>query len=121
MKTLNMLAAAFAAASTIALVSPATAQSDPTPGGHYEWRQGPQFGPHAPVTAPRRVWVANGPSSAHEMTKASMVRNQAGHYEWRATLQPAPRAPLAAPRRVWVSDPQLLTAPAEAMATAPQG
>lgn len=25
--------------------------------GHYEWRSAPQYGPHAPLPAPQRIWV----------------------------------------------------------------
>ena len=44
---------ALGAASTVAFA----ADSGARPGGHYEWRQVPQFGPKAPMAAPRRVWV----------------------------------------------------------------
>jgi hypothetical protein len=32
---------------------------DAPQGGHYEWRQVPQHGPKAPLTAPQRVWVSD--------------------------------------------------------------
>ena len=44
---------ALGAASTAAFAADSSAR----PGGHYEWRQVPQFGPKAPMAAPRRVWV----------------------------------------------------------------
>ncbi len=41
------------------------ADSDAPKGGHYEWRQVPQFGPKAPLTAPRRVWVPDAQQAAN--------------------------------------------------------
>ncbi|MDF0490514.1 hypothetical protein PX554_20490 [Sphingomonas sp. H39-1-10] len=62
MKTINLSAAAIAVAlSTFAITAPAFAQDAPTASarGHYEWRQSPNYGPRAPFTAPRRVWVSD--------------------------------------------------------------
>lgn len=67
MKTINLSAAAIAVAlSSFAVVSPAFAQDAPAPSaqGHYEWRQSPNYGPRAPFTAPRRVWVPDAPRVA---------------------------------------------------------
>jgi hypothetical protein len=33
--------------------------------GHYEWRQSPNYGPRAPFTGPRRVWVPDAPKMAN--------------------------------------------------------
>lgn len=33
--------------------------------GHYEWRQSPNYGPRAPFTSPRRVWVPDAPQMAN--------------------------------------------------------
>lgn len=56
------LTAALAAASIL----PAAAQAadQPAASGHYEWRAQPQFGPRAPLAAPRRVWVADATQAA---------------------------------------------------------
>ena len=51
----NAAAMALAATSTAAVA----ADSNTRTSGHYEWRQVPQFGPKAPLTVPRRVWVAD--------------------------------------------------------------
>lgn len=67
MKTINLSAAAIAVAlSTFAVASPALAQDAPAASaqGHYEWRQSPNYGPRAPFTAPRRVWVPDAPQMA---------------------------------------------------------
>jgi hypothetical protein len=103
---LKTLAAAFAALSSLALSTTASA-ADPQPShGHYEWRQGPQFGPRAPLTAPRRIWVNDEPTAPAEIAPADAMPTHGGHYEWRAVPQAGPRAPLRAPRRVWVPDRQ---------------
>ena len=63
---------ALGAASTVAFA----ADSGARPGGHYEWRQVPQFGPKAPMTAPRRVWVPDMAQMANcdcDMMKMSAV------------------------------------------------
>lgn len=67
MKTINLSAAAIAVAlSTFAITAPVFAQDASTSGarGHYEWRQSPNYGPRAPFTAPRRVWVPDAPQVA---------------------------------------------------------
>ena len=58
MKTLLSIAAALAA---ITSASVAFAHDAPATGtsGHYEWQSRPTFGPHAPLTAPTRVWVSD--------------------------------------------------------------
>ncbi len=60
MKTINLSAAAIAAAlSTLVVASPAFAQDAPAARarGHYEWRSVPQYGPRATGPARVRVWV----------------------------------------------------------------
>lgn len=68
MKTLKIAAAIVAASASAFTFAPAFAQdaaSDARPGGHYEWRQVPQFGPKAPLTAPRHVWVPDAQQVAN--------------------------------------------------------
>jgi hypothetical protein len=62
MTRFDYLAAALAAATIL----PAAAQAadQPATSGHYEWRVQPQFGPRAPLAAPRRVWVADSTQAA---------------------------------------------------------
>lgn len=60
MKTINLSAATIAVAlSTLAITAPAFAQgaASSQAQGHYEWQRAPQYGPRAPLQAPRRVWV----------------------------------------------------------------
>ena len=60
------------------------ADSDSRPGGHYEWRQVPQFGPKAPLTAPHRVWVPDAQQVANcdcdmmKMSAADCMMNMQG-------------------------------------------
>src|SRR3546814_10992236 len=59
MKTI-LFGAAVAALSLGLGSTPAFAQADASPsGGHYEWREVPQFGPRATGPARKRVWVAD--------------------------------------------------------------
>src|SRR3546814_12042952 len=57
----SILFGAAVAALSLGLGStPAFAQADASPpGGHYEWREVPQFGPRATGPARKRVWVAD--------------------------------------------------------------
>lgn len=74
MKTI-LFGAAVAALSFGLASSPAFARVDAPPsGGHYEWREVPQFGPRATGTAHKRVWVADNAQMANcdcEMMKMS--------------------------------------------------
>jgi hypothetical protein len=58
----------IAAALGAALIASAAAYAADAPqksgSGHYEWRQVPQFGPKAPLTAPQRVWVPDNARTA---------------------------------------------------------
>lgn len=58
----------FAALAAIVAVSSASASpinaENQKQAGHWEWRSGPSYGPRAPVTAPRRVWVADAAQTA---------------------------------------------------------
>ncbi len=54
--TFKMTLAALAAALSFSAPAWAGDQTN-APQGHWEWRSAPQFGPKAPLTAPRRVWV----------------------------------------------------------------
>src|SRR3546814_17586171 len=59
MKTI-LFGAAVAALSLGLGSTPAFAQADASPsGGHYEWREVPQFGTRATGPARKRVWVAD--------------------------------------------------------------
>jgi len=51
----------FAAATIVAVASPAFAEPMPmaTPHGHYEWRPPHQVGPRAPLEAAHRTWVSD--------------------------------------------------------------
>ena len=62
----------------VVIASSASAAANPqTPSGHFEWRSTAQPGPRAPITAPRRVWIAspNDPSATRQ--PQSMPRNRA--------------------------------------------
>ncbi len=80
------LAAALAAATILPAAAQAADQSAPV-SGHYEWRVQPQFGPRAPLAAPRRVWIADGVEAAscdcammaaHRADCMAASRSQAG-------------------------------------------
>lgn len=64
------VAAALASSASIAAVPQ-------TPSGHFEWRPTAQSGPRAPLTAPRRVFIAspNAPSATRQ--PQSIPRNPA--------------------------------------------
>ncbi len=65
MNSLRFVAATFAALSLAGAAGAAFAQAPAgTSAGHYEWRSVPQYGPRAPLTAPQRVWVADGMAQA---------------------------------------------------------
>lgn len=53
----------------VALAAPATAfagQPDHSQqSGHYEWKSVPQYGPRAPLQAPKRVWVPDTAQAAN--------------------------------------------------------
>ncbi|MDD3799419.1 MAG: hypothetical protein PHE36_09610 [Novosphingobium sp.] len=74
MKTV-LFGAAVAALSLGLGATPAFAEADASPsGGHYEWREVPQFGPRATGPARKRVWVADNAQMANcdcEMMKMS--------------------------------------------------
>lgn len=57
MKTLKIAAAIIAASASTFTFAPAFAQEGASGTGHYEWRSAPQYGPRAPMQAPKRVWV----------------------------------------------------------------
>ncbi|MGL4302935.1 MAG: hypothetical protein ACRCS5_09545 [Sphingomonas sp.] len=59
MKTFKIAAAVIAASISAFTLAPAFAQGAASgqAQGHYEWQRTPQYGPRAPLTAPRRVWV----------------------------------------------------------------
>lgn len=59
MKTFKIAAAVIAASISAFTIAPAFAQSDASgqAQGHYEWQRAPQYGPRAPLQAPRRIWV----------------------------------------------------------------
>lgn len=81
MRTLKIAAAIVAASASAFTFAPAFAQNsapDARPGGHYEWRQMPQFGPKAPMTAPRRVWVPDAPQVAN--CNCDMMKMSAADY-----------------------------------------
>lgn len=118
MNTIKTLAAALAALSTLALSTTAFAADTQPSHGHYEWRQAPQFGPRAPLAAPRRIWVSDVPAAA-QMAQADGMQ-MGGHYEWRAVPQTGPRNAVPAPRRVWVSDRQMAANQPEMAAPAPR-
>jgi hypothetical protein len=60
MKTFKIAAALVAASTSAFTIAPAFAQGHPAGQGHYEWRQAAQYGPRAPLQAPKRVWVSDG-------------------------------------------------------------
>lgn len=120
MNTIKTLAAAFAALSSLALSTTASATGMQPSHGHYEWRQTPQFGPRAPVTAPRRIWVSDQPKANAEMAQADAMQMRGGHYEWRAVPQAGPRNAVPAPRRVWVPDQQMAVSQPETASSAPR-
>ena len=66
MKTFKIAATIVAASISAFTIAPAFAQGDATGSGqgHYEWRQVPQYGPHAPPQAPRHVWVPDAKQMA---------------------------------------------------------
>ncbi|MES2290916.1 MAG: hypothetical protein V4530_14370 [Pseudomonadota bacterium] len=102
MKTFNIAAAIVAATVSALTFSPAFAQASATSSsqGHYEWRAAPQFGPRAPLQAPKRVWISSDAQVAQSETA-----HTAGHYEWRTVAQnTGPRSPLLTSKRVWVAD-----------------
>ena len=55
MKTLLSIAAAFAAITSASVAFAHDAHATGT-SGHYEWQSRPTVGPHAPLTAPARIW-----------------------------------------------------------------
>lgn len=73
MKAFKIAAAIIAAAISAFTIAPAVAQGDASQ-GHYEWQQAPQYGPRAPLQAPKRVWVSDARQMADsncEMMKTS--------------------------------------------------
>ncbi|OAH44686.1 hypothetical protein AX777_20675 [Sphingobium yanoikuyae] len=93
MKTSFVIAAAVAAFSFVNAAYAAPSSTDGS-AGHYEWQQSPAYGPRAPLSAPKRVWVP----ADKQMAMAG------GHYEWRPAPSFGPRSPVTASRRVWVAD-----------------
>lgn len=86
-RTAALAVLALSAASTAAFAE----NSDRRPGGHYEWHQVPQFGPKAPLTAPRRVWVPDAQQIANcdcDMMKVSAA-------DCMMDMQGKPKAPSA--------------------------
>ena len=63
MKAFKIAAAIIAAAISAFTIAPAFAQGEASQ-GHYEWQQTPQYGPRAPLQAPKRVWVPDAPQMA---------------------------------------------------------
>ena len=61
MKTFKIAAAVIAASISAFSIAPAFAQGDASrqAQGHYEWQRAAQYGPRAPLQAPRRVWVSD--------------------------------------------------------------
>lgn len=79
MKTLKIAAAFMAAAASAFAVAPAFAQDGASrTGGHYEWRSAPQYGPRAPMQAPKRVWVPDHAQMAN--CKCDMMKMSAADY-----------------------------------------
>ena len=78
---------ALGAASTAAFA----ADSGQPMGGHYEWRQVPQAGPKAPLTAPRRVWVPDAQQLAN--CDCDMMKMSAA--DCMMDMQHKPKAPSA--------------------------
>lgn len=76
MKALKIAAAIIAASISAFSIAPAFAQGDATQ-GHYEWRQAPQYGPRAPLQAPRRVWVPDATQMADSNCDMMKMSNAA--------------------------------------------
>jgi hypothetical protein len=66
MKTFKIAAVIIAVTASAFAIAPASAQGSASSGqGHYEWRSAPQYGPRAPLQAPRRVWVSDAAQMAN--------------------------------------------------------
>lgn len=81
MKTLKIAATIIASAFTF---TSAFAQGGADCMGHYEWRSAPQYGPRAPMQAPKRVWVQDHAQMAKricdmmKMSPADCMKNMHG-------------------------------------------
>lgn len=60
MSSFHVVAIVAAIVSFVSGANAASAQTDLASTGHYAWRQVAQFGPRAPLPAPRRIWVPAG-------------------------------------------------------------
>lgn len=87
MKTILTLAAVAAA---LATTSVASAQD--TAGGHWEWRNGPSYGPKSTVPSRTRVWVKDAATS---MANCDCAMMQADHAACMMTMPGKAAAPSA--------------------------
>lgn len=72
MKTILKLAAVAAALATASIAS-----AHDNAGGHWEWRNGPSFGPKSTVPSRTRVWVKDAETSMANCDCAMMKADHA--------------------------------------------
>ncbi len=72
MKTILTLAAIAAGLATASIAS-----AHDNAGGHWEWRNGPSFGPKSTVPSPARVWVKDAEITMANCNCAMMTADHA--------------------------------------------